>query len=53
MIQLGKKAYDRHQKPSSMGRWLVGAMAGATVVYLVGKALGLGESRLNNKKSSS
>lgn len=43
MFQPGKKAHDHHQKPSTLERWLVGALAGGVLVYVLGKAIGLGK----------
>lgn len=45
MFQPGKKAQDHHQKPTSVERWLVGALAGGVLVYVLGKAMGLGAKK--------
>lgn len=50
MLFSANKAHDRHQRPSSAERWLIGALAGAGLAYLLGKAMGLGKSPLSAKK---
>jgi hypothetical protein len=49
MLKFGRSSHDSHQKPSSLDRWLVGALAGAAVVYLLGKGLGLGHNQASKK----
>lgn len=36
-------SHDRH--PAKPDRWLVGLVAGAALMYLLGKALGLGKQK--------
>lgn len=46
MIAPGHPPHEDHHEghPSKPDRWLVGLVAGAALMYLVGKALGLGKS---------
>lgn len=50
MLRFGKASHDSHQKPSSLERWLVGALAGAALAYLLGKGLGLGQQARPGKQ---
>ena len=39
-------SYESHaEKPAKLDRWLVGLLAGAALMYLTGKVLGLGKAR--------
>lgn len=49
MISPGSRHHEDHgqdhkRHPSKADRWLVGLVAGAALMYLLGKALGLGKS---------
>jgi hypothetical protein len=40
-----KSAKSHAQKPAKWDRWLVGVLAGAALIYLTGKIIGLGKRK--------
>lgn len=47
MLTPGQHHHDDHHErhPAKVDRWLVGLAAGAALMYLLGRALGLGRPR--------
>ncbi len=50
MISPGQHRHDEphEREPAKLDRWLVGLLAGAALMYLAGKVIGLGRPRPAN-----
>lgn len=52
MISPGRHRHDEHDNrhPAKPDRWVVGLLAGAALIYLAGKMLGLGKPRQHDTR---